>query len=408
GQENTSLEKSEKIFRTSLTRNITTKQNLEVGAEAAINTFNKAFVDNRRDLAGDPLALRSSDNVEIKENRYEIFANHTYNIASNLVLQSSLTTEFSKIIADSITTNTRRDTSFKYVKPRMNLRYDFTSSDQLRITAEKRVSQLDFNNFVTSFDQRTDQLVFGNTAIRPEQLWELSAAFEHRFPNDGGSVEVEVFYRDYTDHITKVDFTEYENLSGNPIGADEFFALPTASLDILRDNIAFTSKSGNIDGATAKGVKLKGNVRLGFLGLPQAVISAGYIYEKRRETDQFTLEQINFNRVPDHTFTYSYRHDVTSWDFSYGIEGTVKSEIDNRERNYVWPWKFGSGYKLFAEKTIAGNYKFIAELWQADMGTGHSTLTYYNDHRRFNDVSERTEKDHKSPKYLRFMLQGTF
>lgn len=408
GFENTNLDKSEKIFRASLTKNITSKQNLEVGGEAAINTFNKAFVDNRRSVAADPLALRSSDNVEIKENRYEVFANHTYNFSSNLVLQSSITTEFSKIVANSITTNTARDTSFTYLKPRINLRYDFTSRDQLRLTAEKKVSQLNFNNFVTSFDQRTDQLVFGNTEIRPEQLWEFTAAFEHRFPNDGGSVEMEVFYRDYTDHITKVDFTEYENIAGDQITADTFFALGTADLDILRDSIAFTSKSGNIDGATAKGIKLKGNVRLGFLNLPQAVISAGYVYEKRRETDQFTLEQINFNRVSDHTFTYSYRHDVTAWDFSYGIEGSVKSRIDNRERNYVWPWKFGTGYKIFAEKTIAGRYKLIAEIWQMDMGTGHSTLTYYNDHRRFNDVSERTEKEHKSPRYLRFMLQGTF
>ena len=84
GQESTNLNKSEKIFRSSLTKNITAKQNLEVGGEVAINTFNKAFVDNRRAIAADPLVLRSSDNVEIKENRYEVFANHTYNFSTNL------------------------------------------------------------------------------------------------------------------------------------------------------------------------------------------------------------------------------------------------------------------------------------------------------------------------------------
>ncbi|MBT6036417.1 MAG: TonB-dependent receptor plug domain-containing protein, partial [Kordiimonadaceae bacterium] len=408
GQETTNLDKSEKIFRVSLTNNLTSKQSIEAGGEAAFNTFDKAFVDNRRSSVIDPLSLRSSDNVAIKENRYEIFANHTYNFSPSLVLQSSVTTEFSKIVADSITTNTQRDTSFTYLKPRMNLRYDFTSSDQLRLTVEKKVSQLNFNNFVTSFDQRTDQLVFGNTEIRPEQVWDFSAVFEHRFPNDAGSVEAEIFYRDYTDHITKVDFTEYENLAGNNISADEFFALPTADLDILRDTTAFTSKSGNIDGATAKGIKLKTNLRLGFVGLPQAVVSLGYVYEKRRELDQFTLDQIGFNRMSDHTFTYSYRHDITAWDFSYGIEGSFRSKFGNRERNYTWPWKFGPGYKIFAEKTIAGGYKLIAEVWRMDMGTGRSTLTYYDDHRRFNDVIERSEKLHKSPAYIRVILQGTF
>ena len=73
---------------------------------------------------------------------------------------------------------------------------------------------------------------------------------------------------------------------------------------MLRDVVAFTSKSGNVDGATAKGVKLKGNVRLGFIGVPQAVLTLGYTYEKRRETDQFTLEQVNFTQASDHTFTF--------------------------------------------------------------------------------------------------------
>ncbi len=407
-QENTNLDKSEKIFRASLTTSLTDKQSLEAGGEVAINTFDKGFFDNRRDAAGDPLALRSSDEVEIKETRYEIFANHTYNFSPSLVLQSSLTTEFSKIVADSITTGTQRNTSFTYVKPRLNLRYDFTGSDQLRLTAEKKVSQLDFNNFVTKFDQRTDQLEFGNTGIRPEQIWEFSAAFEHRFANDGGSVEAEVFYRDYTDHITKVDFTEYENLLGQSISADEFFALPAADLDLLRDVVSFTSKSGNVDGATAKGVKLKGNVRLGFVGVPEAVVTLGYTYEKRRETDQFILEEVNFSQVSDHTFSFGFRHDVTAWDFSYGFEGRQRSTFDRFERNYTWPWKLGFGFSGFVEKTVFNGIKVRGEIWKDDMGNGNSTLSIYSDHRRFNDLYERSEKYHHRPAYLRLIIQGTF
>ncbi len=406
--ETTTVDKSEKIFRASVTKSISESQNLEVGGEVAINKFDKMFSDSRRSDPADSFVLRASDNVKIKENRYEVFANHTYNFSSSLVLQSSLTTEFSKIVADSITTNTRRDTSFTYLKPRFNLRYDISRQDQIRLTAEKRVSQLNFNNFVTRFDSRTDQLVFGNTNIRPEQVWEFSAAFEHRLANDGGSLEAEVFYRDYNDHITLTDFSEYENLLGEPITAEAFFSLPTSDIAILRDQINFISKSGNVEGATAKGVKLKGNLRLGFIDLPQAVISLGYTYEKRREPDQFTPSERNFARQSDHTFTFSFRHDLTDYDFAYGFDGRVKSTHETFERNYLWPWTPGTSLKVFAEKTLLDGLKVRLEASQSDGGTGRSTLNIFYDHRRFDDLLERSEKNHTRPREIILSLQGTF
>lgn len=402
----TTLDKSEKIIRASITKGIGQSQSIELGGETAINTFNKQFSDSRRTDSNDPFVLGASDNVKIKENRYEVFANHTFNFSSALVLQSSLTAEFSKIVADSIETSTRRDTSFTYLKPRINMRYDFTGTDQLRLTAEKKVSQLDFNNFVTSYDSRVEQLLFGNTNIRPEQVWEFSAAFEHRLPNDGGSLEAEIFYRDYTDHITKIDFTEYQDALGNRIGVEDFFALNPD--DALRDMINFTSKSGNIDGATAKGVRLKGNVRLGFINLPQAVIGLGYVYEKRRYTDTFTLDSRNFSRASDHIFSFNFRHDVTDWDFSYGFDGRLRSTQDTVDRTFIWPRGSGMNFNVFVEKSIFKGTKLRIEARQFDQGTGTSTLSFYSDHRRFNDLIERSEKIHRRAQEVMISLQGTF
>jgi hypothetical protein len=113
-----------------LTNSLTSKQTLEFGAEAAINTFNKTFESINRDTAADPFELVTRDRVEITENRYEIFANHTYNFSSKVVLQSSLITEISNIVAENLFPDgsllDRRDTSFTYFKPRANLRYDVT------------------------------------------------------------------------------------------------------------------------------------------------------------------------------------------------------------------------------------------------------------------------------------------
>lgn len=407
--EQTTVDRSEKILRSSLTKNITNKQSLEIGGEAAFNTFDKSFNDSRRTAPLEPLLLSTADNVEIEEKRYEIFANHSYNISSKLIIQSSLTAEFSKIVADNIFADgsiSRRDTNFTYLKPRFNVRYDYTDRDQIRFIVEKKVSQLNFNNFVTSFNQRTGLFEIGNTEIRPEQIWEFSLTYEHRFANDNGSIEAEVFYRSYKDYINKVDFSEFVDFAGNPIGVEEFFALPPTLA--LRDNVNFSTKSGNIDKASAKGFKIKSNFRLAMISMPNATLSLAYVYDKRRAIDQFTLELLNFPQVSDHTFTFNYRHDVTDMNFSYGFNGIIRSKILGRDKNFTWPWQLGTNIKLFAEKTIYQGIKIRVEASQESMGMGHSTLTFFKDHRRFNDQGERSEKNHQRARVLLVSLQGSF
>lgn len=405
----TNLDKSEKIFRGSLTHSLGEKQSLEWGGEVAINTFDKTFDDFRAASAMDDLALTTSDDVRIKENRYEVFANHTYNIAPTVVLQSSITTEFSKIIADNHFANgtvERRDTNFTYYKPRVNLRYDHTERDQLRLTIEKKVSQLDFNNFVTKFDQRTNQFEPGNTNIRPEQVWEFSIVYEHRFADDNGSIDGEVFYHHYKDYIAKVDFSEYVDFMGNPITSDAFFGLPPTLA--LRDEVNFSSKSGNIDKASAKGAKLNANLRLGALNIPQAIVSIGYVYEKKRVIDQFTGLSRRFDRSSDHNFTFNFRHDVTELKLSYGFDVRLRSEHAAHERNYYWPWTPGTHLSAFAEYEVLRGHKARIEVTQENRATGHSTLDTYSDHIRFGELTRRAEKDHMTPVKVLVSIQGSF
>ncbi|MCC3862169.1 TonB-dependent receptor plug domain-containing protein [Pseudemcibacter aquimaris] len=401
--------KSEKILRLSLNKGLTEKQSLEFGGEVAINTYDKSFVRNQRNAASEDFLLINSDEVMIKENRYEVFANHTYNISSNFVLQSSLVTEFSTIIADNVFaggTPTRRDTSFTYFKPRFNLRYDISDQDQFRATAEQKVSQLDFGNFVTRYDQQAEVLRFGNPNIRPEQVWEFTAQYEHRLPNDGGSIAIEGFYRAYEDHITQVDFTEYQNLSGDVITADQFFTLPPTAG--LRDMIDFTSKAGNIDRASSIGAKLNITKRLDFIGLPQAVFSTNYTYEKRRATDQFTGESIKFPFASDHTLTFNYRHDITDIGFAYGFSGEWKSDYEMRDINWHWPTNPNFKLEAFAEYIVMDGIKLAVQLENIMKNRSTSTFTFYNDHRRFNESFGHTDRKTTNWTELTISLQGTF
>lgn len=403
----------EKIFRASLTEKITDKQSLEFGGEVAINTSKRFFINSDRSAGSDPFIVNNEDNVDIKENRYDIFAHHTYNISSRLVLQSSLTTEFSKIVADNIFPNgniDRRDTSFTYLKPRFNLRFDVDPQNQIRATVEKTVSQLDFDNFVTFFDRQSNTFNFGNTNIRPEQMWRFSAAYEHRFANDGGSLEIELFYEDYSDYISKVDFTDYQNFDGLSVGADAFFALPpTPALRmVVQNGSGFASKLGNIDSAKGYGATVQGSMRLGFVGIDDAVLSATYTYEKVEVTDQFLFDVRSFDGHSEHSINLNFRHDITDLGLTYGLEVEIESDNTTHDIDFRWKRKPAAEFLAFAEYNILQNLKARLELENITGVRSRSTFLRYNDQIRFDDLSSRTERHTTNTQEITILLQGTF
>ena len=408
--------RKEQIIRAGLTNSLTSKQTLEFGAEAAINTFNKTFESINRDTAADPFELVTRDRVEITENRYEIFANHTYNFSSKVVLQSSLITEISNIVAENLFPDgsllDRRDTSFTYFKPRANLRYDVTDRDQLRVTVEKKVSQLEFQNFVTRYDQRIEQFQFGNTQIRPEQVWELLVGYEHRFPNDGGSFEVEGFYRDFTDKIERIDFTQYFDFDFNPLdNFNEFAAIsPDAALRDFVDDAGegFVSKSGNVDKATSYGANVKGSIRFGFIGVPNAVLSANYTFEKTDIADQFRFIDRRFNRNSLHRVSVDFRHDITEIGLAYGARARFTSDAATNDINFVWPFSPQAFVGLFIEYNILPTVKLRFDAKQLTGRRGISTQFLYNDHIGLNDLRNRIERDTRVPRELEVSLSGTF
>ena len=386
--------KKEKILRTSLTRPFWENQILEVGAEAAINNFDKIFTSEN--YVASAFVISENDDVSVKENRYELFANHTYNISSRMVLQSSLTGEFSKISSVTVPltgANVERSKKFSFLKPRVDFRYDLTGSDQLRASIEKKVSQLDFQNFVATFDVNNDILRLGNTGIVPEKSWNYSVAYEHRLPNDAGALQVEFFYRDISDYIELVDFTDFFDVDGN--------AIARADLDPI-------SVSGNIPSARSYGIKTTGNLRLGFVGVPEAVISIEHVWDDSEVTDQFSGLKRRFKWKSDHEFKFNFRHDVTEWGLSYGFKGTIKSESGRHEIDEVARTDQGDLYEAFAEVRIWDDMRLIFKFEHITPLKYTTDLDFYNDHIRYNDLDRRERRNWNYVKEYSVFLQGTF
>jgi hypothetical protein len=282
-------DQGETILRSTMTSNLG-RHTWEYGAEGAFNTLDKTFA-----FDGDPL-----ENAIVEEDRYDIFVTYSTPLSDILSLQAALTQELSTIYQNREGETNERD--FQYLKPRLELRYDQTASDQFRLLVERTVSQLNLNDFVASRNLDDDTINFGNPDLRPESTWTYSLGYERRFADDGGSLALEVAYHDISDHIDKI-----------LIGTDDSGIGNIGSAQRLLFNVDFTT-------------------RFGFIGAPNAVLTLSYTYDDNEVTDPFTGEKRRIKNSTPHYFRVNYRHDVENTNFAYGL---VMHRRTYRERQDV-------------------------------------------------------------------------
>ena len=308
-------DEGETIVRSTMTSNFGA-HTWEYGAEGAFNTLDRTFAFN-----DDPF-----ENAIVEEDRYDIFVTYSTQVSEKLNLQAALTQELSTIYQNRDGETNERD--FEYLKPRLELRYDQTPSDQFRVLIERTVSQLNLNDFVASRNVDDDTINFGNPDLQPESTWTYSLGYERRFADDGGSLLLEAVYQDISDHIDKILIGTEDSGIGN-IGSAQRFLF----------NLDFTT-------------------RFGFIGAPNAVLTFSYTYDDNEVTDPFTGEKRRISRSTPHYFRVNYRHDLENSKFAYGV---VAHRRTYRERQDVSLYEYSElethlDY-IFAEYNFTENVK---------------------------------------------------
>ncbi len=336
----------EKILRSTLTNTFGENHTAEVGGEVAINDFNTANTSTRAD--GTINLSNLSDN-DVQEVRYEAFMSHNYAFSSDISLQSSLNAEWSKITQTNnlVTVNQDFSRNFFYLKPRMNLRYDLNERNQLRITVERKISQLNFGDFGNSFDAEDNEVDAGNAELRPEDRWEFSLAYENRFADDQGSFSIKAFYNNIRDHVAKVAKPDpILNPTNNP-------------------QLATLSLPGNIGTAKEYGFEANGNLRLKIINLPNAIITAKYILRETDTLDPFLGTNRPIIYKQKHEWLINFQHDLTEIGTSYGFNitnkaptglsgGTIGFRTDVTEQ---WENTINPKASFYVEQKILGKMK---------------------------------------------------
>ena len=322
----------EKIVRGSYTFNMAEGQGVEMGVERALTTQDSGLRQGVRTAAPGvaeyggltPVVLPNAFGT-VEEIRYEPFAVHTWQINPRMTLESTLVAEFSEI-SQTGDVNNKRD--FNFVKPKLDMRYDLSSTLQVRGTLERFVSQLTFVDFSRTIDERDidRDTVAGNPTLEPEESLRAELTLDYRLPSDAGTLNTRLFYYDWDNKIGKIDISpSVRNLQ---------------------------STNGNIGPAVAYGLISNASLRLGFLGLPQALVTASLTMQSAKfEDDPFVPYSHRFPPYDRGSLRVTYRHDLPAWNMSYGVTYNGRAH-DGRyiyENDSRFTWIIPTNLSAFVE-----------------------------------------------------------
>lgn len=340
----TDRKESERIVRTSYTWDPFEDQNLELGIERA-QTILDSSLKIGLPIPGEPSAeyggltprLLPNAISTVEEVRYEGFAIHNLQINSRMSLESSLFYEDSEISQSSDVSLSR---SFDFLKPKLDFRFNISSSFQLRLSTELDVSQLRFSDFSAAANDRdeTQDTIAGNPELEQEQVWRYNLNLDYRLPNDGGVLNSRLFYFDVGNSIDRIDVS----------------TSPT--------NLASTN--GNVGDGKVLGLNLNASIRLGFLDLPQAVVTAGLLVQDSSIYAPLIAMKRKVVPFDRGNVRLGFRHDIPSKNFNYGFN--YRDGIDGNRPffdvdNVIFIGS-NSNLNFFAEKNNVGRFNYRLEV----------------------------------------------
>ncbi|EJL33302.1 outer membrane receptor protein [Caulobacter sp. AP07] len=169
---------------------------VELGGEAALNVL-----DSRSALEENGVAIAlPSANVRVEERRGEVFATAAWRARPTLTIEAGARIEASRLRQ---TGDSQLEKTFLYPKPRLLVTWARDEHHQLRLELERRVGQLDFEDFVSSTSLTSNTVTAGNPDLEPDKTWRLAATWERRF-GKAGAIVLTVRHDEIADAVDRV------------------------------------------------------------------------------------------------------------------------------------------------------------------------------------------------------------
>ena len=334
-------------------------------------TFNLIYFDNDSKETDSGL-INTAGKVE--EDRYEGFFSYNFPISNNIRSELALNYEWSEISQSGDVTLSRE---FQYWKPRIDIKWDYKKNRQIRFNIERNVGQINFDDFISSYDQFEERIRAGNPDLQPATAWEIRLEHEWRIPNDGGVITLKGFATEIDGPVERVPIGGFAGI-GN---------LGTGELTRAR-----------IDGSVRIDKILKGGV-LRFMGYLQS----------SEVTDPVTNRKRDLSWLKRWQTMLGIRQDVPGGKYSWGITYRSESQF-NIYDPYLWG-RFAPdptmGFGFTAKINPKLNLNFmIKNVLGSNNGFGRKII--YNGFKSKNDILIKENFDVNDHTFYRIELEGTF
>ncbi|MCQ8186169.1 hypothetical protein [Parvularcula maris] len=268
----------------------------EAAAEIAYN-----FLENEADLIDGEGELAIVTPIlprRVDELRTQASLTRGFKIGPKLSVQASLAGEWSRLTVDA--QELQREQTF--LRPRGSITAGYPVGDRMDIRGrlERTVGQLNFFDFVNSFDLQEQREQTGNTNLVPQQAWLGEFEVERRF-GDNEKIIVRVVGELIEDLVQRVLIEDEDGL-GNPV---------------------FFDAVGNIDEARAIRFETEGTLLTDRFRFEGGRFDFNYTRLGTQLEDSTTGLDRGFNRVRDWEYEVNFRHDVPGTPYAWGadIEG---------------------------------------------------------------------------------------
>ena len=172
----------ESILRSQTDWKLSDEHAIQFGIEGAYNfrDANRVFV-TIDDQAGIPDNVPVSQ-TKVEEWRGEAFVSDVWTLSPKWTLEPGLKVEVSEISQSGDATAKRQ---FTYPKPSLSATFRPEEGKQWRFLVERRVDQLNFEDFVSNVNASEDNVTSGNPELEPERAWRMEIGYERPLLKDG-------------------------------------------------------------------------------------------------------------------------------------------------------------------------------------------------------------------------------
>jgi outer membrane receptor protein involved in Fe transport len=345
----------------------------EAGGETAINSL-----DNQVRFSQDGVAIAlPAANVRVEEKRWELFAKAVWRPAPAWTVEASLRQEGSTISSSG---DVALEKSLSFTKPRLAIAWAPDAATQLRVSVERTVGQLDFNDFTATSSLSTGVLTAGNPNLSPEQAWVTEATVERRFWGAGAGV-LTLRHSALTDAIDRAPV----------VGPGGVFDAPA-----------------NIGAGTKDELVATLTLPLDRLGLKGAQLRGTSTWRRSEVTDPATHDRRDISKLHPLDWELHFNWDIPKWRASAGVDLYGPFQFATYRFDQIDLLKRPAYVQLFYEWKPSPDLSWRVELNNL-AGRGLRTTNYvHSGPRGANGLAFVDDRDTGGDRVLKLRLRKTF